>query len=44
MTEEEVQKITEVVCPFCGSLCDDIEVDVEISVDFIPAHIGPRRL
>ncbi|MFX1298281.1 MAG: formylmethanofuran dehydrogenase subunit B [Promethearchaeota archaeon] len=29
MTEEEVQKITDVVCPFCGSLCDDLEIDIE---------------
>lgn len=29
MTEEEVQKISDVVCPFCGSLCDDLEVDVQ---------------
>mgnify|MGYP000630865263 CR=1 FL=1 len=28
MTEEEVQKITDVVCPFCGCLCDDVEIDV----------------
>ncbi|NVM53390.1 MAG: formylmethanofuran dehydrogenase subunit B, partial [Candidatus Helarchaeota archaeon] len=29
MTEEEIQKITDVVCPFCGCLCDDLEIDVE---------------
>jgi formylmethanofuran dehydrogenase subunit B len=29
MTESPIRKITDVTCPFCGSLCDDIEVDVE---------------
>lgn len=29
MTEENVQKLTDVVCPFCGCLCDDIEIDVQ---------------
>ncbi|MHA1266186.1 MAG: formylmethanofuran dehydrogenase subunit B [Candidatus Helarchaeota archaeon] len=29
MTEEEIQKITDVVCPFCGCLCDDLEIDVK---------------
>ncbi|MHA1132414.1 MAG: formylmethanofuran dehydrogenase subunit B, partial [Candidatus Helarchaeota archaeon] len=28
MTEEEVKKITDVVCAFCGCLCDDIEIEV----------------
>jgi len=29
MTEGQIRKVTDVTCPFCGSLCDDIEVDVE---------------
>jgi len=28
MTEEKVKKITDVVCAFCGCLCDDIEIEV----------------
>ena len=29
MTEGQIRKVTDVTCPFCGSLCDDIEVDIE---------------
>ncbi len=29
MTEEGIQKVTDVVCSFCGALCDDLEVDVK---------------
>lgn len=28
MVQKYVTTITDVVCPFCGSLCDDLEVDV----------------
>ncbi|MFX1457094.1 MAG: formylmethanofuran dehydrogenase subunit B [Promethearchaeota archaeon] len=28
---EKIETITDVVCPFCGTLCDDLEVDVNIT-------------
>jgi formylmethanofuran dehydrogenase subunit B len=28
MTQEEVKKISDVICPFCGCLCDDLEIEV----------------
>ena len=27
---EKISTTTDVVCPFCGTLCDDLEVDVNI--------------
>lgn len=29
MVEEKIKTVYDVVCPFCGSLCDDLEVDVK---------------
>ncbi|MFW9989682.1 MAG: formylmethanofuran dehydrogenase subunit B [Candidatus Odinarchaeota archaeon] len=33
MAEKKIKTYYDVVCPFCGSLCDDLEVDVEIKSD-----------
>jgi formylmethanofuran dehydrogenase subunit B len=30
MVERKIRTVYDVVCPFCGTLCDDLEVDVEI--------------
>jgi len=30
MVVKEIKTITDVVCPFCGTLCDDLEVDVDV--------------
>ncbi|MHA1931252.1 MAG: formylmethanofuran dehydrogenase subunit B [Promethearchaeota archaeon] len=27
---EKIESITDVICPFCGTLCDDLEVDIDI--------------
>ncbi|MHA2008786.1 MAG: formylmethanofuran dehydrogenase subunit B [Promethearchaeota archaeon] len=27
---EKIKTITDVICPFCGTLCDDLEVDIDI--------------
>jgi len=31
MVQKKVKTVYDVVCPFCGTLCDDLEVDVELS-------------
>ncbi len=28
---KKIESITDVICPFCGTLCDDLEVDVDIT-------------
>ena len=28
MVQKAIKTFTDVVCPFCGSLCDDLEVDI----------------
>lgn len=33
MVERKVKTVYDVVCPFCASLCDDLEVDVDIEKD-----------
>ena len=30
MVERKIKTVYDVVCPFCGTLCDDLEVDVDI--------------
>ncbi|MFO7795670.1 MAG: formylmethanofuran dehydrogenase subunit B, partial [Promethearchaeia archaeon] len=30
MVERKIKTVYDVVCPFCGTLCDDLEVDVNI--------------
>ena len=32
---EKIKTTTDVVCPFCGTLCDDLEVDVEIKTQTV---------
>ena len=27
---EKIRTVTDVVCPFCGTLCDDLEIDIDI--------------
>ncbi|MFX0008587.1 MAG: formylmethanofuran dehydrogenase subunit B [Candidatus Hermodarchaeota archaeon] len=29
MTAKNIKTITDVICPFCGTLCDDLEVDID---------------
>ncbi|NVM29806.1 MAG: formylmethanofuran dehydrogenase subunit B [Candidatus Helarchaeota archaeon] len=46
MADEEIQKITDVVCPFCGCLCDDIEIDVEnnkVITSYNACTIGSKK-
>ena len=31
MVIKNIKTITDVVCPFCGTLCDDLEVDVDVN-------------
>jgi len=31
MVTKNIKTITDVICPFCGTLCDDLEVDVDIN-------------
>ncbi len=31
MVTKNIKTITDVVCPFCGTLCDDLEVDVDVN-------------
>jgi formylmethanofuran dehydrogenase subunit B len=28
MVAKNIRTITDVICPFCGTLCDDLEIDV----------------
>ena len=30
---EKIITTTDVICPFCGTLCDDLEVDIEVSTN-----------
>ncbi|MFX0008691.1 MAG: formylmethanofuran dehydrogenase subunit B, partial [Candidatus Hermodarchaeota archaeon] len=30
MVEKKVKTMYDVLCPFCGTLCDDLEVDVDV--------------
>ncbi len=30
MASKNIRTVTDVICPFCGTLCDDLEVDVDI--------------
>ena len=30
MPEKNIKTVTDVICPFCGTLCDDLEVDVDV--------------
>ena len=32
---EKIQTITDVVCPFCGTLCDDLEVDIDMKTNTV---------
>lgn len=34
MAEKKIKTVYDVVCPFCGTLCDDIEVDVKENLVF----------
>lgn len=35
MVIKEVKTITDVVCPFCGTLCDDLEVDIDVKENIV---------
>ncbi len=35
MVERKLRTISDVICPFCGTLCDDLEVDVDIKEETI---------
>ena len=35
MVERKLRTVLDVVCPFCGTLCDDLEVDVDIKEETI---------
>lgn len=35
MVEKKIKTVYDVVCPFCGTLCDDLEVDIDIKTDSI---------
>ncbi|KKM90861.1 hypothetical protein LCGC14_1234400, partial [marine sediment metagenome] len=32
---EKINTFTDVICPFCGTLCDDLEVDVDVDTNLI---------
>ncbi|MFX1307585.1 MAG: formylmethanofuran dehydrogenase subunit B [Promethearchaeota archaeon] len=33
MVEKKIKTIYDVICPFCGTLCDDLEVDIDVKTD-----------
>ena len=35
MVERKIKTVYDVVCPFCGTLCDDLEVDIDIKEDSV---------
>ncbi|MFX1468790.1 MAG: formylmethanofuran dehydrogenase subunit B [Promethearchaeota archaeon] len=35
MVEKKVKTIYDVICPFCGTLCDDLEVDIDVKTDTV---------
>ncbi|MGB5910072.1 MAG: formylmethanofuran dehydrogenase subunit B [Promethearchaeia archaeon] len=35
MVERKIKTIYDVICPFCGTLCDDLEVDIDIKEDSV---------
>ena len=35
MVVKELRTVTDVVCPFCGTLCDDLEVDIDVKENII---------
>ncbi len=35
MVEKKINTVYDVVCPFCGTLCDDLEVDVNIKENLV---------
>ncbi|MFX0149074.1 MAG: formylmethanofuran dehydrogenase subunit B [Candidatus Hodarchaeota archaeon] len=35
MVEKKIKTVYDVVCPFCGTLCDDLEVDIDIKTDSV---------
>ncbi len=46
MSDEEIQKFTDITCPFCGCLCDDLEIDVkdnEVITTFNACTIGTKK-
>jgi len=32
---EKIETVTDVICPFCGTLCDDLEIDVRVKDQII---------
>ena len=35
MVLKEIKSVTDVVCPFCGTLCDDLEVDIDVKENLV---------
>ena len=35
MVLKEIKTVTDVVCPFCGTLCDDLEVDIDVKENIV---------
>ena len=35
MVERKLRTVLDVVCPFCGTLCDDLEVDIDVKEDSV---------
>ncbi|MFX1407091.1 MAG: formylmethanofuran dehydrogenase subunit B [Promethearchaeota archaeon] len=35
MVEKKIHTVYDVVCPFCGTLCDDLEVDIDIKENVV---------
>jgi len=31
----KIRTVKDVSCPFCGTLCDDLEIDVDIKKDIV---------
>ncbi|GAG92264.1 unnamed protein product, partial [marine sediment metagenome] len=45
---KKIRTVTDVICPFCGTLCDDLEVDVDIKEEIVVevrngCQIGTRK-
>ncbi len=35
MVLKKIKTVTDVVCPFCGTLCDDLEVDIDVKENVV---------
>ena len=48
MVDKKIRVVTDVICPFCGTLCDDLEVDVDVKEEKVievrnACQIGSRK-